>query len=79
MTSHVLRRALLAAVNAAFDVIENADGVDPVPTRPPPALRTPPRRRAPARPPAMPSQPPSELDREAARQELRRMGVKVPR
>lgn len=75
MTPRVLRLALIAAVNAAFDVIENTDDVINAPRVPAPALR----RRAPVRPPAAPSQPPSELDRQAARQELRRMGVKVPR
>lgn len=75
MTPRVLRLALIAAVNAAFDVIENAAGVVDAPRIAPST----PRRRAPVRPPATPSQPPSEVDRQAARQELRRMGVKVPR
>lgn len=75
MTLHMLRLALLAAVNAAFDVIENGDGVVEAPRVAPRGSR----RRAPVRPPTVPSQPPSELDRQAARQELRHMGVKVPR
>lgn len=72
MTPRVIRIALLAAVNAAFDVIENAHGGVDAPTVAP----KPTRRRAPVRPPATPLRPPSELDREAARQVLRRMGVK---
>lgn len=75
VTPNVIRLALLAAVNAAFDVIENADGVVDAPR----LVSSTPRRRAPVRPPATPSQPPSELERQAARQELQRMGVKVPR
>lgn len=71
----MVRAALLAAVNAAFDVIENAAGVIDRP-RIAPGVQ---RRRAPVRPPAGPSQPPTNLDREAARQELRRMGVKARR
>lgn len=72
MTPRVIRRALLAAVNAAFDVIESAHRGDDAPS----VSSKPARRRAPVRPPTVPEQQPSDLDRAAARQELRRMGVK---
>lgn len=75
MTLHVLRQALLAAVNAAFDTVENANGVVEAPR----ISSNTPRRRAPVHPPVAPSQTPSEVDRQAAVQELNRMGVKVPR
>lgn len=75
MTPRTLRLALVAAVNAAFDVIENDDGV----IAPPRAATSTQRRRASVRAPAAPSQAPSELDCQAARQELRRMGVKTSR
>lgn len=75
MTPQLIRIALLAAINAAFDVIENVHRGHSAPA----VASKPTRRRAPVRPPVAPSQPPSELEREAARQELRRMGLKVPR
>lgn len=77
MTLRQLRLAILAAVNAFFDVAET--GAAPLGAQGSREKAAASRRRAPVRPPAPPPSPPSDLDREAARQELRRMGVKVPR
>jgi hypothetical protein len=71
------RLAILAAVNAFFDVAETSDDAsDIVPSR---GTVRPTIRRTGVRPPVTPAETPTEVDRAAARQELRRMGVKVPR
>ncbi len=52
---HTLRAAILAGVNAAFDVLEQASDAP---------------RRAPVRPPAQPRGAPSEIDQDVARRFL---------
>jgi hypothetical protein len=53
-----LRKAILAAVDAIFDALEDVDD----PSRLAPRPTQPSRRRAPQRPPVLPPRPPTETD-----------------
>ena len=72
-----IRHALLAAVHVFCDRLEEErEGPDEVVSA---RSNRKPRRRVGVRPPVLPSAPPTELDRAAARNELRRAGIKVKR
>lgn len=75
--NRVWRAAFHAAVDAFFDVAE-AEG-EPLDTASPRGTVRPTKRRTGVRPPVVPAEPPTEVDRAAARNELRRAGVKFPR
>lgn len=77
MTLRHYRLAIIAAVNAFFDVAETSDdALDIIPSR---GTVRPVKRRTGVRPPVVPAEAPTEVDRAAARNELRRAGVKIPR
>ena len=73
----LLRRAISAAVNAFFDVAETSgDALDIARSR---GTVRPTKRRTGVRPPVVPDVQPTEVDKAAACNELRRAGVKIPR